>query len=184
MTAQKPRSSPSTPAPQWQVVRGIAGAASDEQPNVLVIGENIGFLAAMTTRLIEREVNSRLTHHGLTAGQLPVLAQLWAEDGLIQRDLCQRIVVEAATTTKTLNRMASEGLLERRADPFDRRQQRIFLTPKGLELRDKLAPEVVAINSLLLQGLSSRQANELRRLLTRVVTNLGGNARQPQLKSP
>ncbi len=148
------------------------GAHQDPKRHLYVITENAGYLAAITTRLIERDFDRRFKKHGSSFGQWPILIHLWAKDGQTQRELCRRVVVEEATMTNTLNRMVKAGLVERRQAPEDRRQQQIFLTRSALRLRDKMVAEALASNEVALKGVSARDRATLRRVLARIVVNL------------
>jgi len=47
--------------------------------------------------------------------------QLWAEDGLTQRDLVERLDIEQATMGNTLGQMEHDGLIVRTPHPTDGR---------------------------------------------------------------
>src|SRR5215831_7915779 len=51
-----------------------------------------------------------------------------------QRELADRLGIEAPTLARLLDRMAADGWIERRADSNDRRVKSIFLTPKASAL--------------------------------------------------
>ena len=56
------------------------------------------------------------------------LVELWQDDGLRCGDLADRLGVEPPTVTRTLRRLESCGLVERRADPEDARSLRVYLS--------------------------------------------------------
>ncbi len=64
---------------------------------------------------------------------LGVLLILWTGDGMRSVDLARRVGLEPSSMTGLLDRMERDGLLKRRADPDDRRAQRIYLTEVGRE---------------------------------------------------
>ena len=139
---------------------------------VLVIDDDIGFLIAVTSRLMDRALNGRLKKHGVSFGQWPFLMTLWAEEGLTQRELSRRVANEDATTTRTLDRMEADGLILRKANIMDRRQRIIFLTSKGRSLRDKLVPEALAITDLTTGQLTPKKVEALRAALKEMVGTL------------
>lgn len=93
------------------------------------------YLAGQLAKAFTRSLQTRATALGFSPGQLPVLLELWAQDGLTQKQLLDRVGIEQATMANTLARMQRDGLVERRPHPSDRRAQRVFLTEKakGLE---------------------------------------------------
>ena len=66
----------------------------------------------------------------MTLTQYAVLKVLSDADGQTGAELGARLGIDSATTTGVADRLAANGLLERRPDPQDRRLQRLFLTPK------------------------------------------------------
>lgn len=138
----------------------------------LVIEDTIGFLLAVTSRLMDRTLNGRLQKHGVSFGQWPILMCLWAEEGLSQRELSRRVSNEEATTTRTLDRMEADDLIRREAVPGDRRQRKIFLTTKGRSLRDKLVPEAIENISVATKDLSKKEVDALRSALKTIMNSL------------
>ncbi len=72
---------------------------------------------------------------GLTIGQGQprILMYLLTEDGCSQREIAENCHLDVTTLSRTLDRMAEKGLLERRINPQSRRECQIFLTEEGRE---------------------------------------------------
>jgi DNA-binding MarR family transcriptional regulator len=94
-------------------------------------------LATQFARSVTRVLQTRAAQLGFSPGQLPVLLELWEEEGLTQRQLLDRVDVEQATMANTLARMERDGLIERRVHPRDKRAQQIFLTEKARAMREE-----------------------------------------------
>ena len=144
----------------------------NSEHTLLVIGDDIGFFIAVTSRLMDRALNGRLKKYGVSFGQWPFLMMLWAEEGLTQRELSRRVSNEDATTTRTLDRMEADGLIQRKANIADRRQRNIYLTSKGRSLRDKLVPEALATTDLTTAQLTPKEVVALRTALKKMVGSL------------
>lgn len=84
----------------------------------------------------KRRVASELETLGLHLGQDLLLAHLWREDGLPQRDLAERLHVSAANVAQMLQGMQRRNLLQRSPDPADSRVRRVWLTEAGRGLRE------------------------------------------------
>jgi DNA-binding MarR family transcriptional regulator len=65
--------------------------------------------------------------------------------------------------------LVARGYLERREDPDDRRAKRIYLTHKGRANAVASRAAVAAIEAQLEAQLGTRQYQQLRRLLERIV---------------
>ena len=67
----------------------------------------------------------------MTRAQWAVLARLESNEGLKQSELAEMLDLQPITLTRLVDRLCANGLIERRADPNDRRAKRLYLTPAG-----------------------------------------------------
>lgn len=123
--------------------------------------------------LMLSEVRRRLAED-CTMPRFDLLANLEREDGQTLARLSRSMLVTAGNLTGLVDRAERDGVVERRADPTDRRLSRVYLTPKGRELIKSLMPLHSAHISQLLDGLDSSDRRELRRLLGKLRDSLTG----------
>jgi DNA-binding MarR family transcriptional regulator len=71
---------------------------------------------------------------GLTMSQLRVLHHLNRQPGMTAGTLAERLGVRPSTVTGIVDRLVRHDLVERLADPDDRRVVRNILTPRGGEV--------------------------------------------------
>ncbi len=102
---------------------------------------------------------------------LGVLMSLWKENGLKAVELCRRAGIEPSSMTGLLDRMEADGLVQRGADPEDRRAQRIALTEEGRRVR--VAVETVVTRTLdrVLTDVREGDVERLKKVLRQVLTN-------------
>jgi DNA-binding MarR family transcriptional regulator len=86
-----------------------------------------------------------------------------------QSSIGRAIACDKATVGAVLDRLQGKRLVERVADAADRRAWRLRATPAGLELLERLAPKVAAIQRDLLAPLDASEARQLMGLLARLV---------------
>ncbi|MFB2553089.1 MarR family winged helix-turn-helix transcriptional regulator [Ensifer soli] len=110
------------------------------------------YLAGLLAKSFSRALQERGRQLGFAPGQFPVLLELWAEDGLTQRQLLDRLDIEQATMANTLARMERDGLVEKRRHPDDRRSQQIFLTEKGRAIEAAAKEAAMAADRSLMAG--------------------------------
>ncbi len=67
----------------------------------------------------------------MTMPRFDLLANVCRSDGQTLASLSRSMLVTAGNLTGLVDRAARDGLLERRADPGDRRAWRVHVTPKG-----------------------------------------------------
>ena len=138
--------------------------------------ENIGTLLAQVSRLMRRTFDERARGIGVTRPQWQVLGLLKAHAGSNQGTLAEMLEVEPITLGRMIDRLQEGELVERRADPADRRVWRIFLTGKGEVLLDRLRPFGRETLSQALEGLSEAEREQFIASLERVRANLSRKA--------
>ncbi|MHA7969283.1 MarR family winged helix-turn-helix transcriptional regulator [Rhizobium terricola] len=110
------------------------------------------YLAGQLAKEFARALQTRAAKLGFSAGQFPILLELWNEEGLTQKQLLERVDVEQATMANTLARMERDGLIERRPHPSDRRAQLVFLTIKARNLKDEALSAASEADQALFAG--------------------------------
>jgi DNA-binding MarR family transcriptional regulator len=129
---------------------------------------NLGFLLNDAARLVRYRFDARAREMGVTRPQWRLLLILRRCAGQTQAMLAQRLEVERITLTRMIDRMEEAGLIERRADPADRRVWRIYPTEKSAALTDRLAEIGGMTDAELLAILSPQEQGTLRSLLDRI----------------
>ena len=105
-----------------------------------------------TSRLLRNYIDHRAKARGTTRAQWIVLFRLREQEGLSQVDLADVLELQPISLVRLLDRLVEQGLVERRADPKDRRANRLFLTAAGRKLADDLDSLRDAIATDVLQG--------------------------------
>jgi DNA-binding MarR family transcriptional regulator len=102
---------------------------------------------------------------------LGVLLVLWEADGLQAAEVARRAGLEPSTTTGLLDRLAELGLVERRADPTDRRAVRIHLTRPAARLEKTVRAVVDQALARAAEGIAPRELEIARKVLKQFLTN-------------
>ena len=95
---------------------------------------SFGFFIKDISRLYTRRFEERASALGMTISQCKVLVYLARNEGVSQARLCELTEIEPMNLVRILDHMQSEGWVERRADPADRRARQLFLKPKALSM--------------------------------------------------
>lgn len=80
--------------------------------------------------------------------------------------------VDGATVTYHVDRAEKQGLVQREADPDDRRVKRLRLTPAGERAYKELWAVASAFQERVMAGISEAEQTRLRRTLAKVRANL------------
>lgn len=134
--------------------------------------ESLGYQVNHLARLLERALRLRIAEHGVVPGQFAQLLALYEQDGLTQRELCERVQIEQPTMANTLQRMERDGLVHRVPDPQDRRQAKVLLSDRARELQEPLVAAAGEVNDLATRGLDVPEVAALLGTITRLIENL------------
>ena len=143
--------------------------------------ETLPFEIAETAHALRRAFDRRAATLGVTRAQWKVLFRLSRAPGLRQIELADLLDIEPITLSRILDRLAESGLVERRADPADRRAWRLELTPKAGPLLAKLRALGDELVDDAFAGLSSDEREVLREGLSRIRANLAAAAEDRRL---
>lgn len=125
-------------------------------------------------RLARTALASRLLDHGFYAGQDQIMLALHQNDGQTPGQLAGKLGVRPPTVTKTINRLQSQGFLDKRASEADARQAHVFLTDSGRDAIRSIEKSVRKTEKQALKGLDKKEQKALAKLLARIEFNLSG----------
>jgi MarR family transcriptional regulator, transcriptional regulator for hemolysin len=126
---------------------------------------------ARTGRLLNRAFDEALAEVGGSSSMWLVAVALHRGGHARQRDIAEAIGVEDATLTHHLNRMEQAGLVTRRREPTNRRNQVVELTTDGEALFERMLTMVIAFDKRLRRGLTNVELAQLIGLLERLRHN-------------
>jgi DNA-binding MarR family transcriptional regulator len=135
-----------------------------------------GFLLNDISRLMRTQFDNRARDLGLTRSQWRVMVFLARSEGINQAGLADLIEVDRMTLGRMVDRLEAAGWVERRPDASDRRAYCLYLTEAARPLLDKMIVLANNLQEAALDGLSDKDRDTLRGLLTVIMNNL--SARQ------
>src|SRR6516164_11213549 len=102
------------------------------------LNRGFAFLLNDVARMLRTYADHKAGQFGITRAQWTVLARLDRFEGLKQSELAEMLDLQPISLTRLLDRLAENGLIERRDDPNDRRANRLYLTPAARPLLERL----------------------------------------------
>lgn len=121
------------------------------------------------SRTIEHRLRDELRAHDSTLPRFDVLATLNRfRDGLRMSELSEKLKVSNGNVTGIIERLVSEGLVERAAVEGDRRAMRVRLTQAGVERFAAMADDHERWIDELLANIDAEELDTLVRLLGRI----------------
>jgi MarR family transcriptional regulator, transcriptional regulator for hemolysin len=136
-------------------------------------GTPIGLKLARSAKAVGQAFSAALADEGGSIPAWLILNALKGSEWRSQRDLARSLGIEGPTLTRHLDGLERARLVRRVADPSDRRVQRLELTEEGHAAHQRMLSAVIRFNRQLHAGLSEAELDQLRRLLDRLVTNVG-----------
>jgi len=130
--------------------------------------ECIVFLLAKAYQRAYGDFKRRLQPHGLTPVQHLILEVLWEEEGLSAGEIGRRVLLDNATLSGVLDRMAEGGWIQKMVDSDDKRVVRVRLTEKAVGLKETLQAQREAANQEILACLGPQQRRHLKELLRHI----------------
>jgi MarR family transcriptional regulator, transcriptional regulator for hemolysin len=102
------------------------------------LNREFAFTLNDVARMLRTYADQKAAQFGITRAQWVVLVRLDRSEGLKQSELAEMLELQPISLTRLLDKLSDSGLIERRADPIDRRAKRLFLTPAARPLLEKL----------------------------------------------
>lgn len=126
-----------------------------------------------------RAIDEGLARHGINRSQFDVLATLrrsGAPFRLSAGELASAMLLSPAATTNRIDQLQAAGMVERRADPGDRRAVVVGLTRRGRVLAEQAVRTHSENERRLLAGLSEDEERTLTALLIALGRSVAENA--------
>lgn len=127
-------------------------------------------------RLWDKEIKDFLAEHGLEPGEFDILSTLRRSGEpyeLTAKTFLKASLVTTGAITLRVDRMAAKDLVARVPDATDRRSVKIRLTPKGLEVIDRVLPLHLANEARFLESLDADERRNLAATLSAVLESHG-----------
>jgi DNA-binding MarR family transcriptional regulator len=108
------------------------------------LDKTLGYLLNRCTILLKNELTHRFKQAGyeVTPEEWVILSRLWEQDGRSQNDLARTTVKDKTTIVRFLDQMTKKKLIVRESSSEDARVKKVFLTPAGRALKNRLIPIV------------------------------------------
>jgi MarR family transcriptional regulator, transcriptional regulator for hemolysin len=141
--------------------------------------QNLGFLLKDVSRLYVERFEQHAEAIALTLMQCKVLVNLERSEGASQARLAELIGVEPMAMVRLLDRMDEDKLIERRADPADRRARQLYLTARARPLLDEIWRLATLVRTEMFAGASRADREAFIRVLGKSHENLLALEREP-----
>ncbi|SDB66565.1 MarR family transcriptional regulator [Belnapia rosea] len=133
----------------------------------------LGLTIAQIARRWRGRLDARIADFGLTEARwLALLTLSRYGDGLTQKDLANRLLIEGPTLVRTLDWLEGEGLVERRSSAQDRRAKTLHLTERAGPLIQRIEAAATIVRAEILADIPEDDLAACLAVLERVATGL------------
>ena len=133
--------------------------------------ETLPFEISETAHALRKAFDRRAVGMGVTRAQWKVLFRLERQPGLRQIELADMLDIEPITLSRIVDRLEEGGLVERVADPADRRAWRLHVTARAQPLIEKLRGVADEMIAEAFAGIDPKDIEITRQVLGRVREN-------------
>lgn len=131
-----------------------------------------GFLVSSVGFATMASFRVALEPFGIRPRQFATMRALGEQAGQSQRALSEALHIPPSRLVALLDDLEEQGLVERRADPADRRARCLYLTKAGDQLLEQLYLAAAQHERRAFAGLTAAERRQLDSLLSRVADNL------------
>ena len=146
-----------------------SGASPDGAPASLgILPGLLGYQLRHANLKVVGGFAARIAPHRLTAAQFGLLVLVGANPGATQAALARAFGANRSVMVRLIDKLEGEGLVDRRAQPGDRRSNAIVLTARGARLLARLQREVRDYEETVTACLTAEETETLLALLRRI----------------
>lgn len=138
----------------------------------LTFQDYISITIHKTDLVLTSLIKAKLEPYNLAPEQNLILMLLWEQDGLSQHQLGEKLNKDKTNIARMAASLESKGFVKRVHCPNDRRMMRLYLTSSGQKLGNEIIPIAEEFNSIVTNGLSNEEIQELERLLFKIRKNV------------
>ena len=134
--------------------------------------QSVGKYISIIHRTGSSFLSKEFSKFNIVSGQYMYLIHLYKNDGLSQEELTEILNIDKGTTAKSIKKLETEGFVMRVKDKNDKRINRVYLTPKALEIKDEFLSSINAWENTITSNLSYAEKEQALTLLKKITYNI------------
>ncbi|MGJ3265675.1 MAG: MarR family winged helix-turn-helix transcriptional regulator [Salinarimonas sp.] len=150
-------------------VSAAGGTAAGDGPAPLTLERflpyRLNVLASTVSNALARIYAERFA---ITIPQWRIVATLGQFETRTARDIAAHAVMHKSTVSRAVAALAERGIVERRPNAADMREELLALTAQGRGIYEAVAPEALAFERAVFEGLSQAERETLFGLIDRL----------------
>src|ERR1700689_4373903 len=139
----------------------------------------LAFLLHDVARLLKKRLEQNSRGSGLTRSQWQILSYLAQNEGINQKGLAELLEIEPITLGRIVDKLETQGLVERQPHPTDRRTWLLHLVEAARPKLEQIRELGDVIRGEALAGVSEDDGQRLLQTLQAMKANLTGACEAP-----
>jgi len=132
----------------------------------LSIEDSIGIIIRSASKSLEKALGEKLKNElSLSGSKWKVLTALSIQDGISQKNLADLIFVEGPTLVAILDKLEELDLVQRQADPNDRRNNLVYSTKKSQNMMNTIVDCVLELRKTVTKDILSDDLETTKKVL-------------------
>lgn len=130
------------------------------------------FLLTAVARVLERDWKKALKKCEMTQAEFLALAVLEPNEQLDQKEISFRLRIDPRNMVATIASLKERGLINEKANPFDKRSKQIQISKTGTDLMTDLEQRVASLREDHFKMLTNEEYLQLQQILQKVYSTL------------
>ncbi|MGI1680069.1 MAG: MarR family transcriptional regulator [Cellvibrionaceae bacterium] len=139
---------------------------------------SVGFLITDVSRLLRRAFQRRMAEGELTLAQSRALVYIARHPGIRQVELADLLEVQPITLARLVDQLELLELVERRADPRDRRAYQLFILEKANNYLEHIQKVICEMRDEAFKGMTEEEKKIMCSALEKTRNNLSVKGRK------
>jgi len=129
---------------------------------------------------LRRNIQLRIREQGidLTFEMLEILSCLWKKDGVNQQELADQTLRDKSGITYLIDNLVRRQIVTRVEDEKDRRNRLVYLTEKGLVLKEQLKSWGAGLYDSAIPDIDTQQLLDSLDLVNKMIANVKATMQQ------
>mgnify|MGYP000971258322 CR=1 FL=1 len=133
---------------------------------------DIGLKINVVTRMLRNRFDRMVAALNITRSQWTMIVVVARQPGATQRSIAEALDMSEASAGRLIDKLCSEGLLERQERYDDRRARAVYITKAAEPLLDKLAEVARSGEDSVFKGFTIDELENFKNYLDRLYRNI------------
>lgn len=140
----------------------------------MILNKQVGVFLNLVHCQFKQYLNKIFHNHGfnLTPEQYLVIDTLWDEGVLSQQQIADIIIKDKNSVTKLIDALEKKGLVYRKTDEHDRRQNKIHLTEHALSIKDIITEIALESTNTIYKNIPKEDLEKFVSVLKKMSQNI------------